>query len=468
MFTAGQVERMEAALHTARGHRCSPRTAWCRRSGVAVADLWSKDAPTTSAPSRTPSRSRCGSATTSGCATTNDGLDQPGPPEPRVPLAGGAPNYVYVRVRNRGCGQAASATLQLYWAKASRACLARAVGRQRDLSRRSWAGRSDRSPGGRRRRRRRDPRRSPGSRRTPPTTPASAPTRATSACSRGSRPVHAPPFGMTAPEDVEPLRQRPEQQQHRLEEHQVVSGRGAGRRPSRSETSAARSSASRSPWPSPPASGSTARSSASSCGRVDLVAEQLVEPGHREAEDSRTGPLRAGASGRAARAVRAHRRPALHGRRRGGSRSARRRARGDGDRARRRSSTSSEAQAGAARRPAARLQAARPPAAAAAQSRGRSATGSTPTRRTSPAWRCGGRRASSCRPRAGRRELLLGDDGSAVFGEIAPTAGLRSLDGFWHAEGDARIVLDFADPDLRRRVLEIAGLEPDALRIVRS
>jgi pregnancy-associated plasma protein-A len=68
-------------------------------------------------------------------------------------------------------------------------------------------------------------------------------------------------------------------------------------------------------------------------------------------------------------------------------------------------------------------------------------------------------------PSRGRRKMNFADDASAVFYEIAPDDALRALDGFWHAEDEGTIVLDFADPDLLRRRLTIAELDVDILRI---
>ena len=119
MFTAGQVVRMDAALATA------PRAALLGSDGLipppstATADLWSQNTP-----------QDIGNEPDSLSATfyqsddiwvreTNDGFvnQEHQNPQYRPPALG--PNYVYVRVRNRGCAAASSATVKLYWAKAS-------------------------------------------------------------------------------------------------------------------------------------------------------------------------------------------------------------------------------------------------------------------------------------------------------------------------------------------------------------
>lgn len=71
-------------------------------------------------------------------------------------------------------------------------------------------------------------------------------------------------------------------------------------------------------------------------------------------------------------------------------------------------------------------------------------------------------------PSRGRRELELGEDGSAAFYEIGAADGLRRLDGFWVAESDSLITLDFADPDLRRRTFSIVELGVDVLKLRRQ
>jgi hypothetical protein len=68
-------------------------------------------------------------------------------------------------------------------------------------------------------------------------------------------------------------------------------------------------------------------------------------------------------------------------------------------------------------------------------------------------------------PSRGRRELELAPDGSAIFREIAPADGLTPLEGFWHMEDATRIVLDFADPDLERRTLDMSEVDADLLKL---
>jgi Pregnancy-associated plasma protein-A len=118
MFTAGQSARMDATLY-------GPRSAIVASDALipppatATADLWSQN---------TPQDTGAEPDTTSGAMylsddiwvrRQNDGLTNQEHQNPEYRPAGFGSNFVYVRVRNRGCVVSESATLRLYWAKAS-------------------------------------------------------------------------------------------------------------------------------------------------------------------------------------------------------------------------------------------------------------------------------------------------------------------------------------------------------------
>jgi hypothetical protein len=117
MFTAGQVARMYAALYT-------------RRAGIldsqglvppieAPHDLWIKNGLDDVGTEPDPSTQPMYASDDIWVRTTNDGLLHPDHENPVYRPKGSASNYVYVRVRNRGCRGTGKGTLKLYWAKAS-------------------------------------------------------------------------------------------------------------------------------------------------------------------------------------------------------------------------------------------------------------------------------------------------------------------------------------------------------------
>lgn len=112
MFTHGQSNRMDAVLYTTRTSIASSQ------GGVpptAAADLYMKDTGTDiGAEPNTISTAFWGSDDI-WVRRKNDGITNQ---EHQNPV-GGATNYVYVRIRNRGCRTSGSANLKLYWAKAS-------------------------------------------------------------------------------------------------------------------------------------------------------------------------------------------------------------------------------------------------------------------------------------------------------------------------------------------------------------
>jgi hypothetical protein len=118
LFTAGQVARMDAALHTARASiLASPGLV--PPAGAPIPDLWSKDTSDDTGVEPNPSSQAMYISDDIWVRLSNDGLVNQDHQNPEYRTAGGSPNYVYVRVRNRACTGTQSGTLRLYWAKAS-------------------------------------------------------------------------------------------------------------------------------------------------------------------------------------------------------------------------------------------------------------------------------------------------------------------------------------------------------------
>jgi hypothetical protein len=118
MFTAGQVLRMDAALHTARASILAS-SGLVPPTGVPGPDLWSKDASDDTGAEPDASLQPMYISDDIWVRRQNDGLANQDHENPEYRTAGGPPNYVYVRVRNRACTGTQSGTVRLYWAKAS-------------------------------------------------------------------------------------------------------------------------------------------------------------------------------------------------------------------------------------------------------------------------------------------------------------------------------------------------------------
>ena len=114
MFTAGQSERMDATLHTA-------RTGLLASDGLvpssgAVNDLWAKDTSDDDGAEPNPSGQPMWVSDDIWVRNDNNGIANQ---DHQNPEHGSGTTSVYVRVRNRGCSGTSSGTVRLYWAKAS-------------------------------------------------------------------------------------------------------------------------------------------------------------------------------------------------------------------------------------------------------------------------------------------------------------------------------------------------------------
>ena len=118
MFTAGQSARMDGTLYTARtGIVASDALV----PPTAATDLWSADSAGDDGTEPNTVTMYPWTSDDIWVRRQNDGVTNQEHENPLYRSPGGAPNYVYVRVRNRACSSAGSATVKLYWAKASTA-----------------------------------------------------------------------------------------------------------------------------------------------------------------------------------------------------------------------------------------------------------------------------------------------------------------------------------------------------------
>ena len=113
MFTNGQSDRMDAVLYTTRSGIVSSQGD-VPPPGVST-DLYSRDMNDDVGDEPNTVSTHMWKTDDIWVRHSNDGVTNQ---EHQNPL-GNAVNYVYVRVRNRGCGPAASGDVKLYWAKAS-------------------------------------------------------------------------------------------------------------------------------------------------------------------------------------------------------------------------------------------------------------------------------------------------------------------------------------------------------------
>lgn len=117
MFSQGQVERMAAALYTS-------HTGLLGSDGLipppasATGDLFSQDSPEDVGDEPNTLTADFWRSQDIWVRNQQDGLTNQ-EHQNSIHRPSGPSNFVYVRVRNRGCANAATATLRLYWAKAS-------------------------------------------------------------------------------------------------------------------------------------------------------------------------------------------------------------------------------------------------------------------------------------------------------------------------------------------------------------
>jgi Pregnancy-associated plasma protein-A len=120
MFTMAQVARMDAALHTARAAILAS-DGLVPATGTPGPDLWMKDVSDDFGAEPDPSAQPMYISDDIWVRTSNDGLLNQDHQNAEYRPPGSPSNFVYVRVRNRGCtgSGTATGTLKLYWAKAS-------------------------------------------------------------------------------------------------------------------------------------------------------------------------------------------------------------------------------------------------------------------------------------------------------------------------------------------------------------
>ena len=115
LFTLGQSDRMTATLFTIRNSLLSSQGA-IPPPGSPLADLWMRDTDEDLGNEPNNQSSTFYISDDIWVRNNNDGIAN----QESQSAKGGVTNYVYVKVRNRGCQpSAAGATLKLYWAKAS-------------------------------------------------------------------------------------------------------------------------------------------------------------------------------------------------------------------------------------------------------------------------------------------------------------------------------------------------------------
>jgi|GEM_PF-503732 len=116
MFTQGQATRMAGTLFGVRASIVAS-DALVPPGDAPAPDLWSQDTPDDTGLEPNPSTEPMYQSVDIWVRNTDDGFANQEHQNP-VFRASGEPNYVYVRVRNRGCSGSQSGNLRLYWAKA--------------------------------------------------------------------------------------------------------------------------------------------------------------------------------------------------------------------------------------------------------------------------------------------------------------------------------------------------------------
>lgn len=121
LFTVGQVDRMRAALYTLRTGLLSSEGLVPPPAGGAAPDLWIMDTADDTGAEPNPTDDVMYASPDIWVRQHNDGLTDQTHQNAEYRPAGSGSNFVYVRVRNSGCGGTAGGQLKLYWAKASSA-----------------------------------------------------------------------------------------------------------------------------------------------------------------------------------------------------------------------------------------------------------------------------------------------------------------------------------------------------------
>lgn len=115
MFTTGQADYMNATLFTTRNGLLGSAGLVPPPPGAAAGDLWAKDTDADIGEEANLQSTTFYRTEDIWVRGSNDGATN----QEHLNPAGGATNFVYVRVRNRGCASSAGANVRLYWAKAS-------------------------------------------------------------------------------------------------------------------------------------------------------------------------------------------------------------------------------------------------------------------------------------------------------------------------------------------------------------
>lgn len=115
MFTTGQADLMNATLFTTRNDLLGSAGLVPPPPGAAAGDLWAKDTDADIGNEPNTQSTSFYQSEDIWVRTGNDGATN----QEHLNPTGGSTNYVYVRVRNRGCASSAGANVRLYWAKAS-------------------------------------------------------------------------------------------------------------------------------------------------------------------------------------------------------------------------------------------------------------------------------------------------------------------------------------------------------------
>ncbi|MTB53459.1 M43 family zinc metalloprotease [Lewinella sp. W8] len=118
MFTVGQHVRAAAALFTVRTDILGSEGSLPPPEAPNTPDLWSSDTYDDVGDEPNATTEVVYHSADIWVRPTNDGMTNQEHINP-VYRADGTPNYVYVRIRNRGCGGTESGNVRLYWAKAS-------------------------------------------------------------------------------------------------------------------------------------------------------------------------------------------------------------------------------------------------------------------------------------------------------------------------------------------------------------